>query len=127
MSSSTVPTIGRVVWLWLNALDHYETGEYTILDSKQALKAGVVYVNGDGTVTLDVCDHGGEYGTHFNCSLVDYVDGIEHGHDSEESFATWMPYQMAQHAKQQAENAAVNLIPQVTSAVDLTLTDGKDV
>lgn len=133
MSSSHTPTIGRVVWLWLSQ-DKLQDNEYNVIDEKQALKAEVCFVNPDGTVTLDVCDHSGECGTEFDVTLFDFDEHQPPRHGmGEETIATWMPYQMKKHAEE-AGHKTVNAVidpkvinPTMTGAVDLGLTDGKDV
>ena len=141
MSSSHTPTIGRVVWLWLSA-DTLQDNEYNVIDEKQALKAEVCFVNPDGTVTLDVCDHSGECGTEFNVTLFDFDEHQPPWHGmGDETIATWMPYQMKKHAEESAvpprtmpeypaaiPPSVINpTAPVTTIPVTMVLTDGKDV
>jgi hypothetical protein len=142
-ASTQAPTIGRKVWLWI---DSTEVETYSILDVKQALDATVVFVDIDGTVTLDVVDHSGDAGILEDVPLYDYSPEIAHGHTHEYGcVATWMPYQMKKHKEEAAQTpAAVAAQPHnvgMANAIDavdvwkaggvdpapLTLTDGKDV
>ncbi len=91
-----VPTVGRKVWLWVPS---EEFG--VIRDNHQAFDATVIFVNGDGTITVTAFDHQGNNATHVDVLLEDPEDGNQHCQEgSEWIYATWMPYQKAQHDKQ---------------------------
>ena len=98
MTSTIKPTIGRRVWFWTGGMEN-------VRDQAQAFDAGVIFVNGDGTVDLSVTDHTGLQLLRRSVPLGDArregpPDAHNHGHGD---YATWMPYQQAQHAKQQAQ------------------------
>lgn len=89
----TQPTVGRVVWFWpsINEL-------LALPRAGQPLAAHVAAVSDDGsTVTLQVIDANG-----YAHARQD-VPFFEGGHPDGRSYADWMPYQRAQHAKQDAE------------------------
>ncbi len=91
------PTIGRKVWYWSPRI---KVGE----DARQAFDATVVYVNSRGQVNLACHNHNGAI---FNVTAVELRDpatdttGDFHGKEQDGAgYATWMPYQKAQHDKQ---------------------------
>ena len=90
MTSTIKPTIGRRVWFWTGGMEN-------VRDQAQAFDAGVIFVNGDGTVDLTVTDHTGLQLLRRSVPLGDArtegpPDAHGHGHGD---YATWMPYQMA--------------------------------
>lgn len=95
-------TIGRVVWVWIGEDDEVY-GEVNILDTDKAFKADVVFVHEDGRVNLSVIDHEGNLFDLIVGAVRDPAEGesFAHGHE-DTSFASWMPYQKAQHDKQAA-------------------------
>jgi hypothetical protein len=134
-ASSQAPTIGRKVWLWIDAT---ELENYNILDARQALDATIVFVKCDGTVTLDVVDHTGSAGVLEDVQLYDYSPEIAHGHDYEfGTLATWMPYRVKKHKEEagmevvKASHNQQEFTDKVaysdTPGAGLVLTDGKDV
>lgn len=131
-ASMQVPTIGRKVWLWVSLTD---TDGYNIKDNSQALDATVVFVDVDGTLTLDVVDHEGDYGSVDNIMLYDYSPEIQHNHDHEfGTVATWMPYQVKKHKEESQQVATASPNHQMADALNSwsagevpPLTDGKDV
>lgn len=95
-------TIGRVVWVWLGEGDEV-FDDVTILDTDQAFKADVVFVHEDGRVNLSALDHDGSLFALTVDAVRDPVEGETFYHGGGETFASWMPYQKAQHDKQAAE------------------------
>ena len=92
----TQPTVGRVVWFWpsINEL-------LALPRAGQPLAAHVAAVSEDGsTVNLQVIDANG------HAHARQDVPFFEGGHPDGRSYADWMPYQRAQHAKQDAECSA---------------------
>ena len=90
----TQPTVGRVVWFWpsINEL-------LALPRAGQPLAAHVAAVSEDGsTVNLQVIDANGYAHA---CQDVPFFEG---GHPDGRSYADWMPYQRAQHAKQDTEH-----------------------
>ena len=88
----TQPTVGRVVWFWpsINEL-------LALPRAGQPLAAHVAAVSDDGsTVTLQVIDANGYAHARQD---VPFFDG---GHPGGQSYADWMPYQRAQHAKNES-------------------------
>ena len=87
----TQPTVGRVVWFWPSI------GEQMALPRPgQPLAAHVAAVSEDGsTVNLQVIDANGH--AHARQDVPFY----EGGHPGGQSYADWMPFQRAQHAKQE--------------------------
>lgn len=85
----TQPTVGRVVWFWPSI------GEQMALPRPgQPLAAHVAAVSEDGsTVNLQVID---AYGYAHARQDVPFFEGV---HPVGHSYADWMPYQRAQHAK----------------------------
>ena len=90
----TQPTVGRVVWFW-PAPDE----QLALPRSGQPLAAHVAAVSEDGsTVNLQVIDANG------HAHARQDVPFFEGGHPDGRSYADWMPYQRAQHAKQDMEH-----------------------
>ena len=88
----TQPTVGRVVWFWpsINEL-------LALPRAGQPLAAHVAAVSEDGsTVNLQVIDANGYAHA---CQDVPFFEG---GHPDGRSYADWMPYQRAQHAKNES-------------------------
>ena len=93
----TQPTVGRVVWFWpsINEL-------LALPRAGQPLAAHVAAVSEDGsTVTLQVIDANGYAHARQDVPFVqpNCLPPAFGG-----SYAEWMPYQRAQHAKQDAEH-----------------------
>lgn len=90
------PTIGRKVWYWpVNEKD------VDVFNPAVPLDATVIYPWGDGCVNLRVTDHGGR--THFRASALLVQPGYPV--PTAGSYATWMPYQVGQAAKDAAPAA----------------------
>lgn len=90
------PTIGRKVWYWASA------GELDIMNCKdraQAFDATVVFVHPSGGVNLLVLDHEGNNGTVEAVILEDPDGDVQGAEGVYKGYATWMPYQKAQHEK----------------------------
>ena len=88
----TQPTVGRVVWFWPSADE-----QLALPRSGQPLAAHVAAVSEDGsTVNLQVIDANG------HAHARQDVPFFEGGHPGGQSYADWMPYQRAQHAKQES-------------------------
>ena len=95
----TQPTVGRVVWFWpsINEL-------LALPRAGQPLAAHVAAVSEDGsTVNLQVIDANGYANA---CQDVPFVQPNCLPPAFGGSYAEWMPYQRAQHAKQDAECSA---------------------
>lgn len=87
----TNPTIGRVM-LYFPA-----QGSSHLTADGEALTAHVAKVNEDGTVNIAYHDQDGNTHAAQNISVVQ-DDEPTHA----EGYVTWMPYQVSQHAKNQA-------------------------
>ena len=95
----TQPTVGRVVWFWPSADEQMALPRHG-----QPLAAHVASVSEDGsTVNLQVIDANGHAHARQEVPFVqpNYLPPAFGG-----SYAEWMPYQRAQHAKQDAERPA---------------------
>ena len=95
----TQPTVGRVVWFWPSADE-----QMALPREGQPLAAHVAAVSEDGsTVNLQVIDANGHAHARQDVPFVqpNYLPPAFGG-----SYAEWMPYQRAQHAKQDAERPA---------------------
>ena len=91
----TQPTVGRVVWFWPS---HEE--QMALPPAGQPLAAHVAAVSEDGsTVNLQVIDANGH--PHARQDVLFF----DQGPIPEVSSACWMPYQRAQHAKQETGDA----------------------
>jgi hypothetical protein len=91
-------TIGRIVWVWL-AEDSEFFDDDTVIDETQPFRADVVFIKSDGGVRLNVISH---LGAIFDLDVGPVRDPNptdRHGQAEQESYATWMPYQKAQHDK----------------------------
>ena len=89
----TQPTVGRVVWFWPSADEQMALPRHG-----QPLAAHVAAVSEDGsTVNLQVIDANGH--AHARQEVPFCEGGLLPGR---QSYADWMPYQRAQHAKQDA-------------------------
>lgn len=99
-----VPTIGRRVWYWPSDYDRglTESQPQTVIqaDSEQPCDAGVVYVHGPRMVNITVADHNGNMHRRMSVNLLQDCD--ERPVAGDYAFAEWMPYQAAQHKKQEA-------------------------
>ena len=88
----TQPTVGRVVWFWPSADEQMALPRHG-----QPLAAHVAAVSEDGsTVNLQVIDANGH--AHARQEVPFCEGGLLPGR---QSYADWMPYQRAQHAKQE--------------------------
>lgn len=96
MSSSIKPTIGRVVWFWPNPED---CSIPTAGD--QPLAATVSYVHNDNLVNLSIANVDGEVHGRTNVKLRQPDD-----ERPSESFAEWMPYQIAATTEVKPEKKA---------------------
>lgn len=94
-------TIGRVVWVWLEENSDYLDDD-TVLDDNQPFRADVIFVAEDGRVHLNVVAHNGAIFDLTVGPVRDPEDGAHHSHAGEGPYASWMPYQKAQHDKQAA-------------------------
>ena len=95
----TQPTVGRVVWFWPSPDE-----QLALPRSGQPLAAHVAAVSEDGsTVNLQVIDANGHAHARQD---VPFIDGGAVGF----SYAGWMPYQRAQHAKQETGSAALGFV-----------------
>ena len=93
----TQPTVGRVVWFWPSPDE-----QMALPREGQPLAAHVAAVSEDGsTVNLQVIDANGH--AHARQEVPFCEGGLLPGG---QSYADWMPYQRAQHAKQDAERPA---------------------
>lgn len=79
------PTVGRRVWYWP------KKDEKNIADHEQPFDAGIVHVNGDGTVNLDVKN---EYG--YPLTGKHHITLVESPDKAVPGQASWMPYQVGQ-------------------------------
>jgi hypothetical protein len=77
------PTIGRVLWFWLNREKQ-----------SQPFDSHVCFVNDDGTVNLAYHDALGNLETALSVKLLQDSDEPSNGPEAE-----WMPYQKEQAAK----------------------------
>lgn len=93
------PTIGRKVWYWCG-VDQDEND--LVIAEAQAFDATVIYVNNNNNyVTLAVIAHDGTPFTVENVQLFDPGTITMEHNVNDEAAATWMPYQKAQHDKQE--------------------------
>lgn len=90
--SSIAPTVGRKVWFYTMATDHFR-----VADPKQPFDATVVFVHTPTLVNLLVVNHSGQTMVREGVELRDPSPDDKHGADTE--FATWMPYQVGQAKK----------------------------
>ncbi len=79
------PTVGRRVWYWP------KKHEKIIADHDQPFDAGIVHVNKDGTVNLDVKN---EYG--YPLTGKHHIVLAKKTELAEPGQASWMPYQVGQ-------------------------------
>lgn len=99
MSNVQQPSIGRIVLVYMGNEDSEET-DAVILDDNVPFAAQVCYVGPTGLINVVLHDHEGN---------AIALEGLDLGnpdpetdcHGQEESYATWMPYQVAQHNKTQ--------------------------
>lgn len=89
------PTVGRVVWYYPGALDGMGA-----LDGGP-MKADVVYVHNDRMVNLSIFDHVGNHYTRNSVQLVQEGDAVARG----VGWCQWMPYQVGQAKKHEADEA----------------------
>ena len=94
----TAPTVGRKVWFWPSEQESYMNVE----DDTQPLDATVLFVHKDERINLLVVDHLGHTHPEMNVLLIQEGETKPEG----EGFATWMPYQVKQHAKAEAAEEA---------------------
>lgn len=87
------PTVGRVVWYWPHG------NRVTKIDDKpvQPNAAIICYVHSDILINLAVFTELGSPYQHINCDLVQ-DDRVRDG-----PCATWMPYQLGQAARTEAQ------------------------
>ena len=105
----TQPTVGRVVWFWPSSVE-----QLALPRDGQPLAAHVAAVSEDGsTVNLQVIDANGYAHARQNVPFIG--DGGAAGF----SYACWMPYQRAQHAKQEA--ATLGIASAAETSVDPSL------
>ena len=102
----TQPTVGRVVWFWPSADEQMALPRHG-----QPLAAHVAAVSEDGsTVNLQVIDANGH--AHARQDVPFCEGGLLPGR---QSYADWMPYQRAQHAKQESGSAALGFVGTLVS------------
>ena len=102
----TQPTVGRVVWFWPSPDE-----QLALPRSGQPLAAHVAAVSEDGsTVNLQVIDANGH--AHARQDVPFCEGGLLPGR---QSYADWMPYQRAQHAKQESGSAALGFVGTLVS------------
>src|SRR5688500_1957691 len=89
------PSVGRKVWYWAPGEEAEQAD--CLLDVSQPFDATVLYVAPNGRVNLKVIDHGGEETDYTNVELRDPDSSDQHCHAEDRGYATWMPYQKAQH------------------------------
>lgn len=92
------PTVGRVVWYQPNDADAEKLGALAF-GSSQPLAAHVAYVHSDIMVNLMVIDPNGNPHSRTSVRLVQAGELPLVG----ESFCEWMPYQVGQAKKHEAE------------------------
>ena len=103
----TQPTVGRVVWFWPSADEQMALPRHG-----QPLAAHVAAVSEDGsTVNLQVIDANGH--AHARQEVPFCEGGLLPGG---QSYADWMPYQRAQHAKANASMEPTDNPVPLTSA-----------
>lgn len=129
INTKTVPTIGRIVWYWPSPSDlkpHLMAFEMPPGADAQPMAAQIAYVHSDTLVNLSVTDH---LGVLHSRTSVHLAQDDEKPIPTNIAFATWMPYQTAQHAQQAVKVEIPKTVETVMlgAAADLTLTDGKDV
>lgn len=102
------PTIGRRIWFWPNGVTSVDQGgPLALISTEQPMDAGIVYVWGDNMVNLDVTDH---YGNHHRATSVRLLAEGE-AKPAVGAYATWMPYQQAQAAKESQHPAVAAASP----------------
>ena len=96
--STITPTVGRKVWFY----DSPPLGEqHHEMSDKQPFDATIIYVWNEGMVNLDVTGHDG---ARFIATSVPLRSPSDSDcHNGFARFATWMPYQMGQAAKAEAD------------------------
>ena len=91
-------TIGRIVWVWLDeASDFFD--DDNVIDETQPFRADVIFIQSDGSVRLNVISHFGAIFDLIVGPIRDPNPADRHGQAEHESYASWMPYQKAQHDK----------------------------
>lgn len=133
MSIKQLPTVGRVVYVWIGTDDQDRYDEVSIDDDQQAFRADILFVHPDGEIRVEFTDHAGD---HYLDDLELRDPGEDDRHGQDVSYAAWMPYQAKKHAEESSSIAtfqAATTSPMVQSALEinaagnLQLTDGKDV
>lgn len=115
MSKLIPPTPGRVVWYWPSQQE-IDAKAFVYEDPTQPLAATVARVWHDRMVNLSVVDQAGAQFRRTSVQLLQEDDPFPH--TSEGPYATWMPYQLGQAAKDaEAEAPAAEQQP-VVVAVD---------
>lgn len=94
---SIMPSIGRIVWFWDYGAPH--TARHA-----QPEAAMVTYVHGERMVNLSVFSANGEARGVTSVELCQPGDS----RPGAGGFCEWMPYQIAQAEKHEAEGATVN-------------------
>jgi hypothetical protein len=95
------PTVGRVVWFRPNRAEHVK--HFVEHDASEPMDAHVVKVWGPRMVNLVVFDHDG------NMHPLTSVDLVQEGDANPvpgRAYCEWMPYQVGQAKKHEAEKAA---------------------
>lgn len=98
------PTVGRKVWYRPSEHDA-KLGMVVSTSGNQPLDATVVYVHSDTCINLAILDHNGNPHARTSVILMQDDMGISPG----ASYAEWMPYQVGQAKKNEAE-----LVPTVS-------------
>lgn len=88
------PTVGRVVWFYPDGHAHFVRH-----DIRQPLAAIISHVWNDRLVNLGGFDSNGDHISVTSIVLLQDDDAKPHG----QSFATWMPYQIGQAKRHEAE------------------------
>lgn len=97
------PTVGRVVWVWLNDEDQEKYG-VDVESRHQPFRADVLYVDEAGLAVLNVTDHAGNTFVPEDEAQI-FDSEPSDCHSDTESYACWMPYQKAAREKAAREQA----------------------
>lgn len=102
--ATITPTIGRKIYYWAS-LTTLQSVDATVRDSEQPMDATIVYVDKETeTISVMVFDHHGMSFEDLDIRIAEHGAGDHlQGHDGEQSYCTWMPYQLGQAAAQQTK------------------------
>lgn len=98
VNMSIEPTVGRKVWYWPHPVDDANMNN---VDHEQPLDATVLFVHHNRLVNLQVVDHMGHSHTLIQAILRQPNDDKP----GNEGYAEWMPYQIGQAVKHDAEKS----------------------